>query len=424
LLQCCSESSSSITNTSNNMNAKGSSRPNEMTSLIDGHSTPFRSPSQKHWFEKERQQLFLLLTVPESSWGATVFFVILIALIAFSNVLMVIQTMDSWQFVPTDCVTCGGSVSYMFEDDDQVEIVTGGFCMCPPAPLPITETLVKYIMYFFTLEWTLRVLCFTSDPNTEKSHMRQLYEFITSGPMMLDFWACFPYYLESINIQSLVSLRLLRLLRIFMLLRLGMYNSMMKTLTNVLTKAVEYLKLLILFIMFGGVLFGSVVYWVERGHWQYYEPTESYQFVRTAVDGVTEEISPFQSIPKAMWWFVVTATTVGYGDTYPTSTAGQCCAALAMLTGVLVIAFPVSIFSELWQEEMKHIGGNNGFDDGENNGNQTMAPVSNDAGSKVMIDKEDLKAIAECMRVIREKEDRLETILSKYNLDGEMKEIL
>ncbi|CAJ1949378.1 unnamed protein product [Cylindrotheca closterium] len=398
--------------------------PNEMTSLTDRHSVPYRSSSRKHWFEEERRQLLLLLTEPESSWGASFFFVILIALITFSNVLMVIQTMDSWQFVPTDCVTCGGNVSYMFEDDDQVEMVTVGFCMCPPAPLPITETFVRYIMFFFTVEWILRVVCFTSDPNETKSHIRQLYDYITSMSMMLDFWACFPYYLESINIQSLVSLRLLRLLRVFMLLRLGMYNSMMKTLTNVLTKAVEYLKLLVLFLIFGGVLFGSVVYWVERGHWKYFEPADSYQFVRTAVDGVTEEISPFRSIPKAMWWFVVTATTVGYGDTYPTSTAGQCCAALAMLTGVLVIAFPVSIFSDLWHEEMKNKhGGKDSFDDDGNDWNQTMAPASNDS-SKVVMDKKDLKAIAECFRVIREKEDRLSTILSKYNMDGEMKEIL
>ena len=52
-----------------------------------------------------------------------------------------------------------------------------------------------------------------------------------------------------------------------------------------------------------------------------------------------------------------------------------------------------------------------------------MAPVKNDS-SKVMMEKEDLNDIAECMRVIREKEDRLATILSKYNLDEEMKEVL
>ena len=279
-------------------------------------------------------------------------------------------------------------------------------------------------MYFFTLEWTLRVLCFIPDPTLEQSHARQLYDFLTSGQMMLDFWACFPYYLESINIQSLVSLRLLRLFRIFMLLRLGMYNSMVQTLTNVLTKAVEYLKLLVLFIMFGGVLFGSVVYWVERGKWQYFEPTDSFQFVRTGVDGVTEEISPFNSIPKAMWWFAVTATTVGYGDVYPTTTAGQLCAAVAVLTGVLVIAFPVSIFSELWHDEMRNRDSEDILENDYKERNGTTSPNLNGSSSKVMIEKEDLQAIAECMRVIREKEDRLAAILSKYGMDEEIKEIL
>lgn len=266
-------------------------RPTERTPLLD--SNPSGMSSERHWFEKERRQLLLLLTEPESSRGASIFFVVLIALITSSNALMVIETMDFAQFQPTNCITCGGSVSYMFEDDEYVDEIAqnDGLCTCPPAPFPILETLVKYIIYLFTLEWILRAICFTSDSSSEKSHMRQLYEYLTSGPMMLDFCACVPHYLESIAIESLVPLRLLRLFRILMLLRLGRYNSMMKTLTNVLTKAVEYLKILILFIMFGGVLFGSVVYWLERGRWKYYEPTDSYHFVRTGVDGVTEEIS-------------------------------------------------------------------------------------------------------------------------------------
>jgi hypothetical protein len=146
-------------------------------------------------------------------------------------------------------------------------------------------------MYFFTVEWTLRTICFTSDPAKATSDVRQFYDYLTSAPMMLDFLAIFPYYLESVDIHTLVSLRLLRLFRIFSLVRLGKYNSMMMTLTNVLTKSIEYLKLLILILTFGGALFGSIVYWMERGTWKYYEPSDSYQFVRFRVDGVTEEIS-------------------------------------------------------------------------------------------------------------------------------------
>eukprot|EP00980_Cylindrotheca_fusiformis_P002175 scaffold497_cov97-Cylindrotheca_fusiformis.AAC.6 len=346
------------------------------------------------------------------------------------------------QFLPTDCHTCGGNVTYLFEDDDAVHIVNGP-CTCPPAPIPITESLLKYLMYFFTIEWTLRVICFTSDPSdhdtttssnssssTYSYHFRQWYDYLTSAPMVLDFLAIFPYYLESTDIHTLVSLRLLRLFRIFSLLRLGQYNSMMITLTNVMSKSMEYLKLLILILSFGGALFGSIVYWMERGKWKYHEPSESYQFVRLGVDGVTEEISPFRSIPIAMWWFIVTATTVGYGDCYPTSTGGQWCAGAAMLVGILVIAFPVSIFSELWSEEvkMRMMNHDDGDDDDlltvhHDNGdssqqNMEMEATGTTSHDQVVMDKEDVQTIAKCIRDIQENERKLHSILVKYNLES------
>lgn len=47
---------------------------------------------------------------------------------------------------------------------------------------------------------------------------------------------------------------------------------------------------------------------------------------------------------------------MGYGDTVPTSTLGKWIAAAAMLMGVLVIAFPVSVFSDLWSKELRKTG--------------------------------------------------------------------
>lgn len=128
----------------------------------------------------------------------------------------------------------------------------------------------------------------------------------------------------------------------------------------------------------------------------------------------------FRSIPTAVWWFIVTATTVGYGDCYPTSTAGQWCAAAAMLVGILVIAFPVSIFSELWSEEVK---ANNEMKEYES----VPAPAAtlhprNGTNETVVMDKEDLKSIAECVRLIRENDTKLHSILSKYDLESVFKE--
>lgn len=53
----------------------------------------------------------------------------------------------------------------------------------------------------------------------------------------------------------------------------------------------------------------------------------------------------FFTLPSFRRWFIVTATTVGYGDTYPITGQGKIIASFAMLLGVLVIAFPVSVFS-------------------------------------------------------------------------------
>jgi len=57
-------------------------------------------------------------------------------------------------------------------------------------------------------------------------------------------------------------------------------------------------------------------------------------------------ISPFSSIPAAMWWCVVTMTTVGYGDMYPINTWGRCIGILTMFSGLLVIALPVIIIGK------------------------------------------------------------------------------
>jgi hypothetical protein len=204
--------------------------------------------------------------------------------------------------------------SYMFEDDAMMEETSGIPCVCPPSPLPITNQLLDCLMYFFTAEWCIRVMLFVpAEPaKTLVGRWYQWFCYLTETSTLVDALGIFPYYLESLP-NSFVSLRLVRLFRIFQLVRLGQYNDMFLSLTNVLQRSVEYLKLLILILAFGAAFFGSMVYWLEKGSWKYHEASGDYRFLRLSVDGVTEEPTPFVSIPAAFWWFMVTATTVGYG---------------------------------------------------------------------------------------------------------------
>merc|ERR1712216_930141 len=82
------------------------------------------------------------------------------------------------------------------------------------------------------------------------------------------------------------------------------------------------------------------------GNWDYDD--EQKKFIKLY------DRSPFESIPAAFWWVLVTSTTVGYGDHYPTTAAGQVAAGIAMVWSLCVLALPVGVigmnFADVWKE--------------------------------------------------------------------------
>ena len=63
----------------------------------------------------------------------------------------------------------------------------------------------------------------------------------------------------------------------------------------------------------------------------------------------------FGSIPRALWWSIVTLTTVGYGDVYPVTTLGRVLGAMLAIMGVCLIALPTGLFAASFTEAMdKH----------------------------------------------------------------------
>lgn len=117
---------------------------------------------------------------------------------------------------------------------------------------------------------------------------------------------------------------------------------------------------------------------------------------------------------------------VGYGDIYPTTFGGKCVAAMAMMMGVLVIAFPVSVFSDLWSKELKKQGVLNELgsqellssseDEKDFNKRQEIFSLSHPANSgHVLVSKADLSLISMQMRQIDEAQNEIRRILAKYS---------
>jgi voltage-gated potassium channel len=166
------------------------------------------------------------------------------------------------------------------------------------------------ITILFSIEYVLRIVA-----------VRNPFKYIFSFYGIIDLLSTLPKYIAIIftGTQSLIALRALRLLRVFRILKLTRYIGE----SNSLMRALKASKAKILVFMFGVlilcVIFGTIMYLVES------------------------DASGFTSIPRSIYWCIVTLTTVGYGDIAPASNLGQFIAAIIMIMGYGIIAVPTGI---------------------------------------------------------------------------------
>jgi voltage-gated potassium channel len=122
-------------------------------------------------------------------------------------------------------------------------------------------------------------------------------------------------------VHYLTVIRLLRVLRIFRVLKLTQYLGEATLLATALRNSRRKIIVFLLFVLTCTVILGSLMYVVEGGG------------------------GGFTSIPRSMYWAIVTLTTVGYGDISPQTPLGQALAAAIMILGYSIIAIPTGIVS-------------------------------------------------------------------------------
>lgn len=219
---------------------------------------------------------------------------------------------------------------------------------------------VEYLARLFTA-WAARfgekfeiVLDVVTMPKPANPALARTWAFVTNPMNMIDFFAILPFYLNMMmdgGGGGFGFLRVLRLARVFRVFKMGKYSAGMSLLTNVLSKSAPALRLLCFFSLIGMILFGSMIFFCEQGMWMVTEAYPNGAYLRWDVTGTKLEVSPFVSIPGCFWWVIVTQTTVGYGDQYPVTDMGKVVGSICMVSGILVLALPITIIGANFANE-------------------------------------------------------------------------
>jgi voltage-gated potassium channel len=181
----------------------------------------------------------------------------------------------------------------------------------------------KHHDFLNNAEWVITIL-FTLEYLARIISVRNPSGYIFSFFGIVDLLSTIPKYLSFflVGSHSLVALRALRLLRVFRILKLTRYIGESTNFVKALNASRAKIAVFLLFVLILCVILGTIMYLVE---------------------GQTD--SGFTSIPRSVYWAIVTLTTVGYGDIAPATALGQFLASIIMIMGYGIIAVPTGIVS-------------------------------------------------------------------------------
>lgn len=164
----------------------------------------------------------------------------------------------------------------------------------------------------FTIEYALRLIC-----------VRDRWRYARSFFGLVDLVSILPTYLTYVFASGhyLMIVRVMRLLRIFRILKLIRFLREADVLIAAMRASRHKIAVFLWTVLTAVVVIGALMYIVEG------------------------EAHGFTSIPRSVYWAIVTLTTVGYGDISPSTPVGQVIACVVMIMGYGIIAVPTGIVS-------------------------------------------------------------------------------
>ncbi len=183
---------------------------------------------------------------------------------------------------------------------------------------------VKYAEFLNIAEWMITIL-FTLEYFARIISIKKPTEYIFSFYGIIDLLSTIPKYLAYFLISGggyLVALRAFRLLRVFRILKLHQFVGASDNFKKALKASKPKILVFLTFVIIMSIILGTIMYLVEFN-----------------------QNSGFTSIPRSVYWAIVTLTTVGYGDIAPATALGQFIASIIMIMGYGILAVPTGIVS-------------------------------------------------------------------------------
>lgn len=182
----------------------------------------------------------------------------------------------------------------------------------------------------FSVEYLARLWSCTADPRYQHPLWGRL-RYIFSPMALVDLLAIIPTFLTFTQLD-LRMVRALRLVRLARLAKFGRYSQASNLLVRVLMAKREELTLTMSLLVVLALFCATAMYYAEG----------------------SVQPDKFPDIPSAMWWALMTITTVGYGDVFPVTAVGRLIAVFTSLIGILMIALPTGVFGAAFVDELNN----------------------------------------------------------------------
>lgn len=186
-----------------------------------------------------------------------------------------------------------------------------------------------FSVIIFSIEYFARVWSSIENEKIQYDHpLWGRLRYMLTPLALIDLLVILPFYLSMMMIVDLRFMRVLRLLRVFKLTR---YSASMSLLLQVLRREARSIGAALFVILMLMVLASSLIYYAEH----------------------QAQPMAFSSIPAAMWWSIVTMTTLGYGDVIPITVVGKILASIISIMSLGIVALPAGILASGFNEAIR-----------------------------------------------------------------------